>query len=158
MTPDALPLPVSFSLAVRGYDREQVDEHLAELHDEIRLLTLDRDAAIAEAETLVRHLETARIEADDLRTRLKRLALSPADPDAVGERVRLMLELARAEADAIIASAHHRATAVRERAAEAERRTAARLRAIDDFLARTEDILAEGPQQPPLRRAGLTAA
>ncbi|WP_328616979.1 DivIVA domain-containing protein [Amycolatopsis sp. NBC_00355] len=158
MTPGALPLPVSFALAVRGYDREQVDEHLAELHDEIRLLTLDRDAAIAEAETLLRRLETARGEADDLRARLNRLALAPADPDAVGERVRLMLECARAEADAIIASARHRAAAVRERAAEAERRTAARLRAIDDFLARAEDILAEERPQPPLRQAGLTAA
>ncbi|WP_326954051.1 hypothetical protein [Amycolatopsis sp. NBC_01286] len=37
--------------------------------------------------------------------------------------------------------------AVRERAAEAERRTAARLRAIDDFLARAEDILAEEQQR-----------
>jgi hypothetical protein len=70
-----------------------------------------------------------------------------------------MLECARTEADAIVATAHRRAAAVRERAAEAERRTAARLRAIDDFLARAEDLLAEEPQQPALRRrAGLAAA
>ncbi|SEF24590.1 DivIVA domain-containing protein [Amycolatopsis pretoriensis] len=158
MTPDALPLPVSFALAVRGYDREQVDEHLADLHDEIRLLTLDRDAAVAKAETLLRHLESARAEAADLRVRLNRLASAPAEPDALGERVRLMLELARAEADAIVSTAHRRAAAVRDRATEAERRTAARLRAIDDVLARAEDILAEEPRQPALRRAGLTAA
>jgi DivIVA domain-containing protein len=158
VTPDSLPLPVSFALAVRGYDREQVDEHLADLNEEIRLLTLDRDAAVAEAETLLRHLESARAEVDDLRTRLNRLARTPADPGALGERVRLMLECARTEADAIVATAHRRAAAVRERAAEAERRTAARLRAIDDFLARAEDLLADEPQQPALRRAGLAAA
>lgn len=158
MTSDALPLPVSFALAVRGYDRDQVDEHLAELNEEIRLLTLDRDAAIAEAETLLRHLESARSEAADLRARLDRLVRTPADPDALGERVRLMLELARAEADAIVSTARRRAAAVRDRAAEAERRTAARLRAIDDVLARAEDVLAEEPRRPALHRAGLTAA
>jgi cell division septum initiation protein DivIVA len=156
--PDTLPLPLSFALAVRGYDREQVEEHLAELHEEIRLLTLDRDAAITEAETLLRHLESARTEAADLRARMERLARTPADPGALGERVRLMLELARAEADTIVATAHRRAAAVRDRAAEAERRTAARLRAIDDVLARAEDILADEPEPPTLRRAGLTAA
>jgi DivIVA domain-containing protein len=157
VSPGVLPLPVSFALAVRGYDREQVDEHLAELHDELQLVTLDRDAAITEAESLARHLESARAEIDDLRARLNRLARTPADPAALAERVRRMLELARAEADAIVATAHRHAVAVRDRAAEAERRTAARLRAIDDVLARAEDILAEEPSTPG-RGADLAAA
>jgi DivIVA domain-containing protein len=143
-----LPLPTSFALTVRGYDREQVDEHLAELHDELRLLTLDRDAAVAEAETLARHLENARAEADDLRARLDRVLRAPADPEVLGERVRHMLHLARAEADAVVANAHRHAAAVLDRAAEAERRTAARLRAVDDVLARAEHVLADEPPVP----------
>jgi DivIVA domain-containing protein len=148
VNPGVLPLPTSFALAVRGYDREQVDEHLADLHDELRLLTLDRDAAVAEAETLARHLESARAEIGELRARLDRTLRAPADPAVLGERVRRMLELARAEADAVVAAAHRRAGAVLDRAAEAERRTADRLRAIDGVLARAEHVLAGEPPAP----------
>ncbi|GAB3146585.1 hypothetical protein GCM10027258_38500 [Amycolatopsis stemonae] len=157
MNSPALPLPVSFALAVRGYDREQVDEHLADLHDEIRLLTLDRDAALAEAETLARLLERTRAEADELRAHLDRVVRAPADPAAVGDRVRRMLELARAEADTIVAAARERADAVLRLAKTAERRTAARLRAIDDYLARAEHILADEPE-PAVRGERLAAA
>jgi DivIVA domain-containing protein len=157
VTPGVLPLPVSFALAVRGYDREQVDEHLAELHEEIRLLALDRDAAVAEAENLVRCLENSRTEAANLRARLDRAVTTPADPAVLGERVRRMLELARAEADAVVGAAQRRAAGMLEQAAEAQRRTAARLRAIDDVLARAEDILAEEPPVPG-RGAALAAA
>ncbi|WP_439381130.1 DivIVA domain-containing protein [Amycolatopsis lexingtonensis] len=152
-----LPLPTSFALTLRGYDREQVDEHLAELRDELRLLTLDRDAAVAEAETLARRLEAARTEIDRLRVRLDRLAAAPADPAAVGDRVRHMLELARAEADAVVTTAHRRADAIVEQATAVERRAAARLRAIDDYLARAEHLLAE-EAGPAVRSKHLTAA
>ncbi|NBH04987.1 DivIVA domain-containing protein [Amycolatopsis sp. SID8362] len=152
-----LPLPTSFALTLRGYDREQVDEHLAETQEELRLLTLDRDAALAEAETLTRRLEAARTENDRLRARLDRLAATPADPAAVGDRVRRMLELARAEADTIVANARRRADAILEQATAAERRVAVRLRAIDDYLARAEHLLAE-EAEPAVRAKHLTAA
>ena len=157
MNSPALPLPVSFALAVRGYDRVQVDEHLADLHDEIRLLALDRDAALAEAESLAQLLENTRVEANDLRARLDRVVRAPADPAAVGDRVRRLLELARAEADTIVAAARERAGAILRHATTAERRTAARLRAIDDYLARVEHILAEEPE-PAVRGESLAAA
>jgi DivIVA domain-containing protein len=149
VTSGVLPLPVSFALAVRGYDREQVDEHLAELHDEIRLLTVDRDAAVAAAENLARSLESTRAEAAGLRARLKQVLTTPDDPAVLGERVRQMLELARAEADEVVRAAQRRATGLLDEATEAQRRTAARLRAIDDVLARAEDILADEPPGAP---------
>ncbi|MBE1495810.1 DivIVA domain-containing protein [Amycolatopsis lexingtonensis] len=152
-----LPLPTSFALTLRGYDREQVDEHLAEIRDELRLLTLDRDAAVAEAETLARRLEAARTEIDRLRVRLDRLAAAPADPAAVGDRVRHMLELARAEADAVVTTARRRADAIVRQANAVEQRAAARLRAIDDYLARAEHLLAE-EAEPAVRSKHLTAA
>lgn len=150
-----LPLPTSFAITLRGYDREQVDEHLAELQDEARLLVFDRDAAVAEAENLARRLEEARAEIERLRARLDRLVGTPADPSAVGDRVGHLLALAHAEAEAILAAARERAAAIVRQAAAAEQRTAARLRAIDGFLARAEHLLAEEPE-PVVKH--LTAA
>ncbi|MEU0529886.1 hypothetical protein [Amycolatopsis tolypomycina] len=172
-----LPLPESFALTFRGYDREQVDERIDELLAEIRLLTADRDAAVAEAETLARQLERARADHAELSARTDRLCRTPADPAAVGDRVRHLLELAHAEADGIVTTARERAAAIAREAAEAaeqrtadaralayrivddarrradrlaaiERRTAERLRRIDAFLADAESVLGE---QPPLR-------
>ncbi|UOX93007.1 DivIVA domain-containing protein [Amycolatopsis sp. FBCC-B4732] len=155
MTTGTLPLPTSFALTMRGYDREQVDQHLAELHDEIRVLTLDRDAAVAEAENLARRLETVRAENAGLRARLDHALRSPADPAVLGDRVRRMLELARAEAGTVVATARRQAAEVLDQAAAAERRVAARLRAVDDYLARAEHVLADEPDRP---RPHLTAA
>ncbi|SFW83399.1 hypothetical protein [Amycolatopsis australiensis] len=172
-----LPLPESFALTFRGYDREQVDERLDELLAEIRLLTADRDAAVAEAENLTRRLEEARAENAELRARTDRLCRTPADPAAVGDRVRHLLDLAHAEAAAIVATARDRAAAIvreaeeaaEQRAADArarayrmvddarrradrlaaiERRTADRLRQMDAFLADAETLLEESA---PLR-------
>ena len=171
----ALPLPESFALTWRGYDREQVDERIDELLAEIRLLTADRDAALAEAENLARQLERARSGNDALRSRLDRLCRTPADPAAVSDRIRHLLQLAHAEADGIVATARERAAAIvreaeetadrraadaraqacrivddarrrADRLAEIERRAADRLRRIDDFLADAETLLeAETP-------------
>ncbi|WP_410565602.1 DivIVA domain-containing protein [Amycolatopsis sp. cmx-4-61] len=172
-----LPLPESFALTFRGYDREQVDERIDELLAEIRLLTADRDAAVAEAEHLARRLERARADHAELSARTDRLCRTPADPAAVGDRVRHLLELAHGEADEIVATARERAAAIVREAEEAaqqriadaraqayrtvddarrradrlaaiERRTADRLREIDAFLADAEGLLGE---HTPLR-------
>ncbi|WP_206786197.1 DivIVA domain-containing protein [Amycolatopsis sp. MtRt-6] len=172
-----LPLPESFALTFRGYDREQVDERIDELLAEIHLLTADRDAAVAEAETLARQLERARADHAELSARADRLCRAPADPAAVGDRVRHLLELAHAEAGAVVTTARERAAAIvreaeeaarqrtadaraqayrivddarrrADRLAEIERRTADRLRRIDAYLADAESVLEE---QPPLR-------
>lgn len=165
-----LPLPESFARTLRGYDRDQVDERIDELLTEILLLTADRDAAVAEAENLARRLEQARSDNAALRARADRLCRTPADPAAVGDRVRHLLELAHAEADGVVAAARQRAAAIvreaeetaarkledararaagevdyaRRRAehlAAVERRTADRLRKIDAFLAEAAELL-----------------
>ncbi|MEU4251390.1 hypothetical protein AB0F15_28650 [Amycolatopsis sp. NPDC026612] len=145
--PLPLPLPESFALQVRGYDREQVDERIDELLAEIRLLTADRDAAVTEAEHLARQLERARAGHAELSARVDRLCRTPADPAAVGDRVRHLLELAHAEADGIVATARERAAAiVREAEEDADRRTAeARARAhriVDDARRRADRLAA----------------
>ncbi|WP_410586615.1 DivIVA domain-containing protein [Amycolatopsis sp. lyj-23] len=172
-----LTLPESFALTFRGYDREQVDERLEELVAEIRLLTADRDAAVAEAGHLARQLEQARADHAELTARTDRLCRTPADPAAVGDRVRHLLELAHGEAEEVVAAARDQAAAIvreaeeaaRQRTADARaqayrivddarrradrlaeigRRTADRLRRIDAFLADAEGVLEE---QAPLR-------
>ncbi|WP_086845564.1 DivIVA domain-containing protein [Amycolatopsis kentuckyensis] len=172
-----LPLPESFALTFRGYDRAQVDERIDELLAEIRLLTTDRDAAVAEAEHLARQLERARADHAELSARADRLCRTPADPAAVGDRVRHLLGLAHAEAGEIVATARERAAAIvaeadeaagrrtadaraqacrivedarrrADRLAAVERRTADRLRRIDALLAEAESVLEE---QTPLR-------
>ena len=94
---------------------------------------------------------------------------TPADPAAVSDRVRYLLELAHAEANGIVAAARDRAAAIvreaeetadrrdadaRERACrivdDARRRTADRLRLVDAFLADAETLL---EADAPLRAA-----
>jgi cell division septum initiation protein DivIVA len=142
-----LPLPESFALTFRGYDREQVDERIDELFAELHLLTADRDAAVTEAETLARQLERARAEHAELSARLDRLCHTPADPAAVGDRVRHLLGLAHAEADGIVATARERAAAIVREAEEAADRRAADARAqacriVDDARRRADRLAA----------------
>ncbi|WIX75570.1 hypothetical protein QRX50_29165 [Amycolatopsis carbonis] len=139
-----LPLPESFALTLRGYDREQVDERLAELHEDLRLLALDRDAAQSQAEFLATRLAQARTEITALRGQLDRLCRAPADPAAVGAKVSRLLALAQSEADDLVLVAQHRAAAMRAEAEDAVRRTQAQLRAIDEVLADAESVLDEG--------------
>ncbi|MFF4596357.1 hypothetical protein [Amycolatopsis sp. NPDC001319] len=139
-----LPLPESFALTLRGYDREQVDDRLAELHEELRLLTLDRDAAHSQAELLADRLTQARAEITALRDQLDRFCRAPADPAAVGAKVSRLLALARSEADDLVLTAQHRAAALRAEAEGTIRRTQAQLRAIDAVLAEAESALEEG--------------
>ncbi|QRP50065.1 hypothetical protein [Amycolatopsis sp. FDAARGOS 1241] len=145
-----LALPESFALTLRGYDREQVDERLAELHEELHLLVVDRDAALAQAEILAGRLAQARAELAVVRGQLDRLCRTPGEPAAVGDRVSRLLALAHCEADEIVLVARRRAAALRQEADEAVRRTRARLRAIDAVLAEAESALdqAEPAAQP----------
>jgi cell division septum initiation protein DivIVA len=171
------PLPESFALTFRGYDREQVDERIDELLTEIGLLTADRDAAVAEAENLAQRLEQARSDNAALRARADRLCRTPADPAAVGDRVRHLLQLAHAEADGVVATARERAAAIVREAEETaarrledaralaareteyarrraehlaaiERRTADRLREADAVLAEAAELLGGDPRLP----------
>ncbi|MDH3060720.1 hypothetical protein QEN36_15270, partial [Gordonia alkanivorans] len=56
-----------FAIVMRGYDREQVADHLQRLDAELRVLAADRDAATANAHELASHLEEARDEIAELR-------------------------------------------------------------------------------------------
>ncbi|WP_053731500.1 hypothetical protein [Nocardia sp. NRRL S-836] len=130
---ELLPLRREFDLRWRGYDREQVQHYVHGVEDELRLLTADRDAALARAESLARQVEAARVENAELRARVDRICRSPIDPDALTERLRRRVELAHAEAEE---------TTARARTAAEQHWTNAR-QAADRLRQRAEHLVAE---------------
>src|SRR3569833_138052 len=123
---ELVPLGAGFDVAKRVHSRAQVDEHLERLDADLKMLTADRDAAIAQAGDLARQLEIARGEIADLRGQVDRLAQPPTSVEGLSERLQRMLRLAqdesadtraRAEAEAghIRAKAETDASAMRAR-------------------------------------------
>jgi len=92
---ELVPLGAGFDVAKRGYSRAQVDEHLERLDADLKMLTADRDAAIAQAGDLARQLEIARGEIADLRGQVDRLAQPPTSVEGLSERLQRMLRLAQ---------------------------------------------------------------
>ena len=94
-----------FDVAKRGYSRAQVDERLERLDADLKMLTADRDAAMAGGGDLARQLEIARGEIADLRGQVDRLAQPPTSVEGLSERLQRMLRLAQ---DALCAAASPR--------------------------------------------------
>ncbi|WP_309116997.1 hypothetical protein [Saccharothrix sp.] len=121
---ELVPLRTDFDAAWRGFDRRQVRHYVAAVEADLRLLAVDRDAAVARADDLARELERARAEIRELKETLDRVCRTPVEPDALSERLRRMLELAHAEADEVTA----RARAAADQSWETTRRATERLR------------------------------
>ncbi|MFO7194143.1 MULTISPECIES: hypothetical protein [Thermocrispum] len=104
-TPEAntevVPLKTDFDVVWRGYDREQVQHYVAAVEQELRMLTMDRDAALAKADSLADRLTEAQSEIRALQEKVDRIAREPISPDALTERMRRMVELAQEEAKEI---------------------------------------------------------
>lgn len=98
-----------------GYDRRQVDEELARLEAQAELAWADRDAALATAEDLARHLEEARTELGEYRA----LHAGHSKDDAVSGCIRYLLHSARRKVEEIEAEARSRAEQAVGRAQEA---------------------------------------
>lgn len=150
---DLVPLRADFDVVWRGYDKRQVRRYVEGAEAELRVLAVDRDAAVARADDLARQLESARSEIRDLRDRVDRISRTPIEPDALTERLRRMAELAHEEATEITTRAqavaeHHWATA--ERAATRLRERSDRL--VDELDARRRE--AEAEHRDLMRRAG----
>ncbi len=67
----------AFHIRWRGYDRQEVRAELARLRQEVEVLRVDRDAALATADDLTRELEEAREELEGRKVvdRAKRLLM-----------------------------------------------------------------------------------
>lgn len=102
---------VPFSVARRGYDRVEVDERIASLTAELAAIAAARDAAVAEARTLTRHLEASRTETrtvraastethaeiDALRAQVVELSTIPSSVDGMSARLQQMVRIAQDE-------------------------------------------------------------
>ncbi|MDX3663132.1 hypothetical protein PV646_38055 [Streptomyces sp. ID05-26A] len=107
--------PPVFRTRWLGYDRHQVDEEHARLEAQAELAWADRDAALATAEDLTRHLEEARSELGEYRE----LHAGHSKDDAVSGCIRYLLHSARRKVDEIEAEARSRAEQAVGRAQEA---------------------------------------
>ena len=58
----------SFTVAMRGYDRMEVETHLKRIASEVRLFAADRDAALRQADELAKHLDQARARIEELKS------------------------------------------------------------------------------------------
>ncbi|MFI9384221.1 chromosome segregation protein [Kutzneria sp. NPDC052558] len=106
----------SFTVAMRGYDRMEVETHLKRITSEVRLFAADRDAALRQADELAKQLDQARARIEELKGHLEqaRQAPPPAAPEPVEQdtpdQAKRKLQLAEATA----AETHARAEAAAE--------------------------------------------
>jgi colicin import membrane protein len=102
MAPADAPNPLGFDVVRHGFDRAQVQQHVANLESNLRLLTADRDAARAELAALTRELTALREQMTG--------ATQPVTGRAeVHAQLRVMLDVTRAEATQITARAQEAA-------------------------------------------------
>lgn len=127
MTTPSLPAP-EFAVAVRGYDRGQVDDYVARLGD-----------FLADAEQRAQHAEAGAAELDR-----RTPQGGGASYDGLGERVEAILRLASEEADSLRRKAHA------DLAELTTRRDAvlAELRRVQDVLSQLGPIAAPDAGNP----------
>jgi hypothetical protein len=113
---DVVPLGTGFDIIKRGYSRTQVEEHLERLDKDLRLIALDRDAAIAQSQDMAKQMGQARTEITDLRGQVNRLSAPPTTLEGLSERLQRMLRLAQDESNEIKARAEADAGQIRSRA------------------------------------------
>jgi chromosome segregation ATPase len=130
--------PAVFDLVLRGYDRRQVDAHIAKLEEELAEIAWQRDVLEGERQQLRRVRE--RLEAE--RAALDQQPARPPSLSEVGERVQEILSMSQQEAEQL------RARTARE--CEQERRK------VDQEIAKArEDFARESTQQKAELRRDL---
>jgi chromosome segregation ATPase len=86
-----------FAIVRRGYDPDQVTEHLHRADVEAKVLLTDRDTAVARAEWADRELAQARGELDRLQGEVRALKGTPQSVGRLSERLDALFRLAHDE-------------------------------------------------------------
>src|SRR3712207_2916455 len=73
---EVIPLHVPFEIVLRGFNRQQVLDHIESLEDRISVIASDRDTALRQVADLSKVLEYLRREAEEATERLARLQRS----------------------------------------------------------------------------------
>ncbi|MFN2496494.1 MAG: hypothetical protein ABR608_11395, partial [Pseudonocardiaceae bacterium] len=87
---EVIPLHAPFEIVLRGFNRQQVIDHIESLEGHIAMMTADRDAALRQTAELSRVLDHVRHEAEQASTRLHRLQRSSLG--GAGVRIQHMLQ------------------------------------------------------------------
>ena len=156
---DLIPMgaPASeFTIVMRGYERNQVNDAISRLEDDLRTIMSERDLAVQQANDAHARAEQVSVELDELKNEVRH-AQAPTF-ETMGGRIASMLRLAEEEASDIRAEAERdaeqtRAAAQQEREltdqqiasdrAEADQYVADRRNEADDVLARAKSDAAE---------------
>lgn len=117
---EVIPLHAPFEIVLRGFNRQQVLDHLESLEGRVAMIAADRDAALRQAADLSKVLEHLRGEAAAATERVERLQRSSLG--GAGVRIERMLQMAEDEITALQARTEQETTSLLERArAEADR-------------------------------------
>src|SRR5947209_17333933 len=76
---EVVPLPPPFEIVLRGFDRQQVIDHVNALKARVAVLGAERDAALQRAADLNEHLEQLRREAAEATRQADRLRRDAED-------------------------------------------------------------------------------
>jgi chromosome segregation ATPase len=130
---EAVPVNPPFEIVLRGFDRQQVIDHVEALKTRVATIGAERDAALQRAADLSEQFENLRREAVEATTQVERLrreataAASQVDRlersplTAATARIQRMLQMAEDEAAELQNSAEQETTSLRESArAEAD--------------------------------------
>ncbi|MEO6955507.1 MAG: hypothetical protein ABI137_02090 [Antricoccus sp.] len=110
--------PIGFDVVMRGFDRNQVQDAVGRLEDDLRTVVTERDQAITRANDLHIQLEQASSDVSTLNSKLRN-AQAPTF-ESMGERIASMLRLAEEEAGEIRRQANTDAEQTRAEAAAAK--------------------------------------
>ncbi len=94
-----------FTIVLRGYRPAEVDHALAALHARLERLAADRSTLAEQKDQVSSRLLGAIRQIDELGTQVKHLSASAGSADGLSERIRVILELASAEATTMTAHA-----------------------------------------------------
>lgn len=144
---ELVPLKTTFDLVLRGYDRDQVRQHLESIEEDIRMLTADRNETAAQVNDLTNRLEAARSKNEELRRKVDELCRPPMSATDLGDRLNRMLQLANTEASEITARAQAAAEHTWSSAEEAAANLRSRYQKMLDELDHQRHDMAEEHRQ-----------
>lgn len=108
-----VPLRPGFDIQIRGFNRNQVVEHIELLEDQLKIVTIDRNEAIQLNTDLRLLCEDTRRELGEAEQRLRRIESSETGLPAASQRVQNMLAMAEEEVQTLREQANRQAEIVR---------------------------------------------
>jgi cell division septum initiation protein DivIVA len=108
-----VPLRPGFDVQIRGFNRNQVLEHIELLEDQLKIVSIDRNEAVRLNTDLRQLCEDTRRELNGAEQRLRRIESSETGLPAASQRVQNMLAMAEEEVQTLREQAARQAEIVR---------------------------------------------